>query len=640
MDMHMENMHNTLWRNDQMCVVFRSRFSLISSQGMFSNAPLRELDLPLQLQRLNAYFEKQQIPFRLDLLEGSDSQPEAQRTSTQMDGMQVKETVDDSVLHLPAGVYAFSFSETIQSDYGSITTSIVSFLQLTPIAAGGMDMMAAKSASGSGDNDRGNKNDSPTGFIPMIVQKLNENLAELNGADWHIPITVAAPAWLSGGTPGGPVGQGCPLTPPIPVEEGACSYWHIDLPDLSSDLQAATGHGVTVFILDSFPERGEVARAARDAGDDNLLLRNVDESASFDYSLVSGVQDIEEMLETGGASVGKDVYGRHYAIKLADHGLFIAGIVRDIAPDARIECIRVLDGLCVGEVSIIANALWKIYARKAVPSGDLHGKPVVVNLSLVIPTDEEAADKGIDTSIGHFNNVWSILKHPVKSLADLGVIFVASAGNEGDLRENPGGTRPNALFPANFGNPPDSIDGVIPVGAINASGNAASYSCYPGLRGIATWGGEVPAVTSSTSSGPIVDISDMMRGIYSSVEYPPLSADPPEQYYAAPNDSAWAYWVGTSFATPIISGIVARVLQARVSSGSSVTGSVHDKILSAATAPTTWDRLGSTASGAMSDSADGRAYKAVQTCVARDHDHEDEASLEIEVTEINVITSE
>src|SRR5262249_55794553 len=158
---------------------------------------------------------------------------------------------------------------------------------------------------------------------------------------------------------------------------------------LSSDLKSKKGDGVTVFVLDSFPERGVIARAARDAEDDNLLLRKVNETVEFDYSFMSGIQDVQEMGDTQSTFVGKDVYGRHYPILLADHGLFIAGIVRDVAPHARIECVRVLDDLCVGDVQVIANVLGQIYLRKALRSGDLYGKPVVVNLSLVIPTDDE-----------------------------------------------------------------------------------------------------------------------------------------------------------------------------------------------------------------------------------------------------------
>ena len=78
-------------------------------------------------------------------------------------------------------------------------------------------------------------------------------------------MAFAAPALLCGGTP--KTGQGCTLLPPIPVEE-PCRDWHIGLPDLDSDpsLQSSQGNGVTVFILDAFPERGVMSRAAQDAG--------------------------------------------------------------------------------------------------------------------------------------------------------------------------------------------------------------------------------------------------------------------------------------------------------------------------------------------------------------------------------------
>ncbi len=427
-------------------------------------------------------------------------------------------------------------------------------------------------------------------------------------------------------------GQGCPLTPPIPVTD-SCFNWHIRLPRLSSDLKSKKGDGVTVFILDSFPERGVIARAARDAEDDNLLLKKVNETVEFDYSFMSGIQDVLEMGETQGTFVGKDVYGRHYPILLADHGLFIAGIVRDVARHARIECVRVLDDLCVGDVQVIANALWNIYLRKALRSGDLYNKPVVVNLSLVIPTDEEAKSGEVDTKIGGAENVWANLKQPLQALNGLDVIVVASAGNEGDLREYPGINRPKALYPAAFAYAPYSVDNIIPVGAVNERGDPASYSCYPGLRGVATYGGEVPDVTPKNPPNPPSDnvkvtISDAPVGIFSSVEYPPLLADPPEQYYAAPNDHAWAYWVGTSFATPVISALAARVLESN--------GGIQD-ILNAASDTTQWDRLDPSYSA--SSTATGNMLKAVQHCIARDwddEDDEDEVEVEIEITEVTV----
>ena len=254
---------------------------------------------------------------------------------------------------------------------------------------------------------------------------------------------------------------------------------------------------------------------------------------------MSGVQEILDMASTGNASVGKDVYGRHYPIELSDHGLFIAGIVRDLAPDARIECVRVLNFLCVGDLQILTGALSKIYNRMLSMNldtgkvGDLHGKPVVINLSLVIPTDDEAQQKQLDPSAGGLNIIQASLFFVIQSLTGLGAIIVASAGNEGDLRESPGAKRPVALYPAAFGSPPYSLNGVIAVGAVDANGHATSYSCSPGTRGIATYGGEVPHIAPPNPhySNPSLTTLEAMRGIYSSPEYPPLSFDHPAQYY-------------------------------------------------------------------------------------------------------------
>src|SRR5947208_13649990 len=97
---------------------------------------------------------------------------------------------------------------------------------------------------------------------------------------------------------------------------------------------------------------------------------------------MSGVQEIDVMDHTNVASVGKDVYGEHYPILIPDHGLFIAGIVHDIAPDARIECVRVLNSLCVGDLEKLTHALARIYDGMSDKDRDLFGTRVVMNLSL------------------------------------------------------------------------------------------------------------------------------------------------------------------------------------------------------------------------------------------------------------------
>jgi hypothetical protein len=67
---------------------------------------------------------------------------------------------------------------------------------------------------------------------------------------------------------------------------------------------------------------------------------------------------------------------------------------------------------------------------------------------------------------------------------------------------------------------------------------------------------------------------------------------PPEDYPESPipDHHAWAYWSGTSFATPIISAIAARFLANRMPGDPEV----RDQILAIASGQTTWDRLNST----------------------------------------------
>src|SRR5205814_9601272 len=102
--------------------------------------------------------------------------------------------------------------------------------------------------------------------------------------------------------------------------------------------------------------------------------------------------------------------------------------------------------------------------------GDLLNKPVVVNLSLVIPDDMDVTSPhAFDAS--DLDKVRKGLLHTIQSLVGFGVLFVVSAGNEGDLRYTPGnpkGLRPKALYPAAFAyHGLDPSEMMIPVGAVN-----------------------------------------------------------------------------------------------------------------------------------------------------------------------------
>lgn len=635
--MAMGEMHNTFWRKKQVAVTFHSTIPLVSTDGLNQGGIiLGELNLELQRQRLNTFLAEHRLNFTLNFY-----QPVESEDSHQSHSIKKRHSFHPRTMHLggesfipPPGVYLFGLSEPIQTKYGELATSVVTFFDVTPNentqpGMGGMMSEMGDSPANDEDStgfgDDGDSKEPPprSKLSPVIriVNTFNRGLDTLNSE--RMPINGASPNWLWGGTPYTP--QGCPLMPPIPVED-ACSYWHFHLPMLSpGELHLMTGEGVTVFVLDSLPEREVISRAVTRAGDDNLLLFDVGRNVTFNYDIWN------EWIAGGGdpmiprLAVGKDVYDRHFAFRMPDHGLFIAGIAHDIAPHARVECIRILSDYCIGDSDLFLKALFYIQNRM-LPGGDLYQRPVVLNLSNVMPTLKEAQSAGLDPSAAVTDAVLASIYNSILGLTQDGAMLVASAGNEADLRKNPLGVRPPALHPAAFGNPPVSssgdihtIPGVIPVGAVNRDSNTTSYSCYPGPNGIATYGGEVPGVEPANppSNDPVVTVCDAVRGIYSAAHYPPESEDPPAQQYKAPNHRGWAYWIGTSFATPIISAVAARVLELQQKGG--LVGNVRDAIIGVGgSAQTTWNNL-----DASGSSAPGPMLLAVQECQVMDKDDDD-----------------
>lgn len=654
MDEKRQFMHNTFWHEGEVVVHFQfeAETSAPSSfQGEGGRFPTKgDAIARLNLEDLNGFLTAN--GFKLssftvqDTLRPADDEPDA----PQLNSLRSK---GDPALESVIGKYLF---RSLDAD-GNVVPTVVCFFHFAPIndtrppmdrhpfvimpmsnmSMSGTSMsnmpmpgMSKSSDDGDGDGDdhgKGNGDGGTKSLVPHVVNLINQNLSKLRqGGDGRgpIPIVAAAPVWLGGSTSGngdGPRPQGCPAIPPIPLEGDDYSVsspglWPISLPEIPHDLRGMTGDGVTAFILDTLPRHGDITRALEAAEDNNLLLLDVANNATFQYNLLPDILDHAGPFQP---STGKDIYGRLIGgFRMQDHGLFVAGIVRDLAPNATVECIRVLSDYGVGDLPTLTKALEEIQERMSpvdpntLQEGDLHKKPVVINLSLVLSpvSYEQAAAMGFDPNL-----VLSPLRAVIKSLVNLGAIIVASAGNEADIRQgalamNPQQTRPGALFPAAFANAPDLIPDVIPVGAVDRYGSAASYSCYPGPKGIATYGGEVPMPVKPLPPDCMTGATnlDAVIGIYSALDYPALSLDDCEPRYHTPNANGWAYWVGTSFATPIISAITARVLEAKLRGILAPSLPVPDAIANAASShQVTWDRL-----DPSNSSASGPLIKAVQ----------------------------
>jgi Subtilase family len=457
---------------------------------------------------------------------------------------------------------------------------------------------------------------------PDLVKLLNDTPRVFDTPE--ASFVASMPNWLNGGTQQGGISHGCPVTPPFPVEE-SCSRWKMLVPSGFSLPQAGTGKGVTVIVLDTLPLPQDITSAASNPASNNALLYSMAQgmvsNAPFNAMPPAINVNYQDLSQIGieDLATGKDIYGNLVGFPMVDHGLFVAGIIRDLAPEADIECIRVLNDYGVGNTTILIDALNNIYNRLG-SGGDLNGKRVVINMSLVAtPADEELAMWGYTPET--IQPARAGLLAPIQLLAEqYGVVFVASAGNDSDTRSmdmNPQGFRLMPRYPAAFAYPGVSnvsVSTVIPVGAVDKSGTAAPYSNYPGTNGIATYGGAIPNPHPTTQTSNVVtqiDHSvpvDAIRGVYSSILYPALAVTDPKsihssapfnypEFQPAPSVT-WAYWAGTSFATPIISALAARVLQTWQPSDPSV----RDTIINAANQQTQWTKLEpnfETASGPM-----------------------------------------
>jgi hypothetical protein len=371
------------------------------------------------------------------------------------------------------------------------------------------------------------------------------------------------------------------------------------------------GKDVDVVILDTAPSADDLVLAhkelvlRKDKGEKHPLVESL---LGTDGVLNLHPATMEELRRMGNTSLNKHGY------KMTDHGLFIAGIINSIVPGATIHLIQVLNQFGVGDIETISRGFsqaYDIYLREQ--------RPLILNCSLCLDLPDllgavayregyeesiEARDKKFEKELREImvkdleeeqakrpeprpplrdlldDLQWVVgLRAMCQRLDDIGGQVVAAAGN--DSQKNASGARQ-----ARFTRYPAAFNTVLGVGSLprdaepdknnNNKYEASSFSNLadkPSETGIMALGGEpgaakgvlglylgeFPEVATQTGNRSDHD-DDHDNDLMAQATALPKPIEYGWAQVPSNNKSGWAWWAGTSFATPILTAVIASVL--------------------------------------------------------------------------------
>ena len=262
--------------------------------------------------------------------------------------------------------------------------------------------------------------------------------------------------------------------------------WHIDdVTDERNSLEISTGNGIEIALIDS--------------GIDYLHPLLVDKVNMRDAK--SYIPEEVTISDTNG------------------HGTMVAGVIAQIAPDAKITPYRV-----IGEST--GDSLWTI---EAIVQATNDGKDII-NMSL--GTYKSINDSSENLTVMAFERA-------VNYAASKGVILVSSAGNNG--------MNLDANYQENFiRHLPGSLEGIIAVSATTRGRDFASYSNYGSNVDFVAPGGDIILVDG------MYDLSEWIYTTY------PLSVDNGLGVLGIPQ--GYTFSVGTSLAAPAMTAGIANLM--------------------------------------------------------------------------------
>jgi hypothetical protein len=417
-------------------------------------------------------------------------------------------------------------------------------------------------------------------LLRQLYEALGEGIVISDSPSHSIFLSTLTPNSLMSGAPHQP-GTGGPGSWPVQAEAPGDNQWQFDLKKIQYSTKEKVGMGIldteigdyqTISDYQKIPAdiRPKIESPSEEIVEVAILDTAICEEEFEialnkwpDHPLLLNLWGEEKKLEIKPYRFSDWENINHFSpmghrYKMPDHGLFVAGIIKTIAPQAQLKLYEVLNKYGMGSYYSISTGLKNVLRdlevkRQKNREQDIEDKKnreqrLVINLSLVLNLPP------VDISDKISDSIQKILRRIVELK---NVFVVAAAGNDAPSPEG----RPSARYPA-------ACPGVIGVGALaKNSPYPATYSNFcddPLSEGCMTLGGEAGLENgvlgvyihnfpidegshnpgfSSTTRGYLRDEGD-------------ISPDP-ERIRYDPNKTGWAWWAGTSFATPIISGLLA-----------------------------------------------------------------------------------
>lgn len=279
-----------------------------------------------------------------------------------------------------------------------------------------------------------------------------------------------------------------------------------------------------------FPEREHTGEGVRVGVFDTSPFASPNEARNFGPSLAPPLA--LQQVELGSLRRLQQHVSVDDAVK--EHGLFVTGLIHTLAPESDYYLYRVLDDRGCGDLFGLVEGLHLFMAEVSGPAGSLDN--VVINMSMGVLQPRDAGE-GV-----------AVLEAAVLEAFERGAVLVAAAGNDSVGADH--------RLPAEL---PAAYQEVIGAAAVN---NQVAPTCYSNRGDVAAPAGEADL------QGELGSEDDPLHcepRAYTCTQ----AADGPACWWgvislATVSDSGYAYWVGTSFAAPLVSGLAAAADQGMV----------------------------------------------------------------------------